>query len=318
MYKQHASFLDYIRIARFDNSIKHIFIVPGIVLALLLRGVQSSPLILHITLGLLTLVCIASANYVINEYLDRDFDKYHPEKQTRSSVQVDIKAKWVFVEWVLFLIVGLAAAYSSSQAMFVTAVIFSLQGLIYNVPPIRSKEVPYLDVISEAVNNPLRLVIGWLMIDPTSLPPISILMSYFLGGAFLMGAKRLSEYRGIVATHGKALLVKYRASFAGYSEIKLTISCFVYAMLCLSFLAIFLIKYRIEYILLIPWITLLFGYYLALSMKEGESSTERPEKLYKQYVIMAMVLVLVILFLVTTFVEIPYLNAFSEQRFIQI
>jgi hypothetical protein len=47
----------------------------------------------------------------------------------------------------------------------VTACIFALQGIVYNVRPLRTKDKPYLDVISESINNPLRLTIGWAMID---------------------------------------------------------------------------------------------------------------------------------------------------------
>jgi 4-hydroxybenzoate polyprenyltransferase len=315
--KNKASLIDYLKIARFDHGTKHIFIIPGIILAYLLRGVHTSSLVLNVILGLITLVCIASANYVINEYLDRDFDKHHPTKSGRSAVQVDLKGKLVFLEWVIFIVIGLTAAFISSTAMLITAIIFALQGVVYNVPPIRSKDKPYLDVISESINNPLRLMIGWVMIDPTSFPPISVLLSYYLGGAFLMGAKRLSEYREIVDSHGKELLVKYRASFSGYSEIKLTVSCFVYAMLSSFFLAVFLIKYRIEYIVLIPWITLLFGYYLALSMKPG-SSAQKPEKLFKEKALMMMVLILALSFIFTTFVDIPMLDDLSEQKFIEL
>ena len=31
---------------------------------------------------------------------------------------------------------------------------------VYNVPPVRSKDQPYVDVLSEAINNPLRLLAG--------------------------------------------------------------------------------------------------------------------------------------------------------------
>lgn len=319
MNKKKASIADYLRIARFDNSVKHIFIVPGIVLALLLRKVQVNDLLItHVVLGLITLVSIASANYVINEYLDREYDRHHPEKSNRSSVQVDIQGSWVWLEWGLFIALGLFAAYSSSMAMFYTALVFALQGLIYNVPPIRTKELAYIDVISEAVNNPIRLAVGWLMIDPITLPPSSVLLSYFFGGAFLMAAKRLSEYREIVASHGKETLVKYRVSFVGYTEIKLIVSSFVYAMFSSFFLAIFLIKYRIEYIVLIPWLILLFGYYLALALKLGKTSPEKPEKLYQERILMLMVLVLVVVFIVLTLVDIPYLNTFLEQQYIRI
>lgn len=314
--KANATLADYLRISRFDHSTKHIFIIPGIVLAYLLRGVQADNLVVNVILGLITLVSIASANYCINEYLDRDFDKHHPTKSKRSAVQVEFNGNLVLFQWILYIVIGLTAAYLSSKAMLFTAVIFGLQGIVYNVPPLRSKDKPYLDVISESINNPLRLMIGWVMIDPTSLPPISVLLSYYLGGAFLMGAKRLSEYRQIVASHGKELLVLYRASFKGYTEIKLTVSVFVYAMLSLFFLAVFLIKYRVEYIVLIPWITFLFGYYMALSMRP-ESSAQKPEKLFKEKALMVMVIVLAVAFVFTTFVDIPWLNSLTEQKFIE-
>jgi hypothetical protein len=130
-----------------------------------------------------------------------------------------------------------------------------------------------------------------------------------------MAAKRMSEYREIVASHGKALLALYRASFARYTETSLTVSCFVYAMLSSFFLAVFLLKYRIEYVLLMPLITALFGTYLALSMQPG-SSAQKPEKLFRERGLIVLVAVLGLSFLVTTFVNIPELRLFTEQRYI--
>lgn len=308
---------DYLALARFDHFTKHIFIVPGIVLAYLLRGGPAHFPLAQALLGLIAAVCIASANYVINEYLDREFDKYHPTKSRRRAVERALRGSLVKLEWVAFMVVGLSCAWLGSPTLFVTACIFALQGIVYNVPPLRTKEKPYLDVISESVNNPLRLTLGWAMVDPSTLPPSSIILAYWCGGAFLMAAKRYSEYREIVSSHGHDLLVRYRASFAGYSEVSLNISCFIYGLLSTFFLAIFLIKYRVEYLIVVPAIIALFGYYLALSTRPA-SSAQHPEKLFRERKLIALVAILAALFIIATYVDMPLLSVFSGQRYITL
>src|ERR1700730_7273563 len=158
---------DYLALARFDHLTKHIFIVPGIVLAYLLRGGPPHFPVVQAVLGLIAAICIASANYVINEYLAREFDKHHPTKSRRRAVERTLRGSFVFLEWTAFTLLGLGCAWTGSRTLFVTACIFALQGIFYKVRHLRTKDKAYLDVISESINNPLRLTIGWVMIDPS-------------------------------------------------------------------------------------------------------------------------------------------------------
>jgi 4-hydroxybenzoate polyprenyltransferase len=313
--KPPGTVLSYLALARLDHTAKHVFIVPGIVLAYLFRGVHTNSLEISIGLGLLTAICVASANYVINEWCDREFDKFHPTKSQRPAVQMHLNKSIVLVEWVILLGIGLACASIASNAMVMIASIFALQGIVYNVRPLRTKDRPYLDVISESINNPIRLMIGWAMVDPTTLPPSSLILTFWAGGAFLMAAKRFSEFREVAASHGRAQLEQYRASFSGYSETSLIVSCFVYALCCCFFLAVFLIKYRIEYLFTAPVIVALFAKYLALSMEPG-SSAQKPEKLFRERGLIILVLLLAGLFALTTYISIPALDVFTGQRYI--
>ena len=212
----------------------------------------------------------------------------------------------MFVEWLVFLVIGLSCAAWSSMTMLAIVGVFALQGVVYNVPPLRTKDKPYLDVISESINNPLRLMIGWAIVDATTVPPASVILSYWLGGAFLMAAKRLSEYREIVTLHGKDLLMRYRASFAGYTDTSLNVSCFVYAMLSSFFLAVFFeIPRRIHsadaahHCPVRP---------LSRIVDESRSSAQKPEKLFRERGLMVLVVLLAGAFVVTTFVDIPALE----------
>jgi 4-hydroxybenzoate polyprenyltransferase len=297
--------------------LKHIFIIPGLVLAYLLVAKGEPIPSLVIVVGLVVACLISSANYVINEWLDARFDRHHPMKSKRPAVAKTLSPRLVYAEYAVLTVVGLGLAALVSPALFVTALVFWLSGLIYNVEPLRSKDKAYVDVATEALNNPIRLVLGWVLIAPESLPPASLVIAYWAGGAFLMSVKRLAEYRTIAAGHGTAVLHLYRRSFQQYDEAKLTIQSFLYAQLASFFIAVFLIKYRIEYILSFPLFAMLFTIYLALGLRLG-STAQTPEKLFKEGKLLGIVASLVVALVALTIFDIPALDFLSAPHIMSV
>jgi 4-hydroxybenzoate polyprenyltransferase len=315
--RSRAGLAEYLSIARLDHATKHVFILPGIILAFLLRRGEISPALWDFFAGFAAAILAASANYTINEWLDRGFDALHPTKSLRKAVETEMSGAIVWAQWCALSVTALALAFSANTVIAMACLAFLLQGLIYNVRPFRTKDTAYLDVLSESVNNPIRLIFGWGMVDPNTLPPSSVIAAYWLGGAFLMGTKRLSEYREIVSSHGKELLARYRKSFGAYDETKLTSSCLLYALLSVMALSIFFLKYRIEYVLTLPFIALLFSKYLALSMAPG-STAQKPEKLFTETSLMLMVVAVSAAFATFTLFDVPGLDAFTSRQFIRI
>jgi decaprenyl-phosphate phosphoribosyltransferase len=99
-----------------------------------------------------------------------------------------------------------------------------IMGCIYNIPPLRSKDLPYLDVLSEAVNNLYACLRGGSSL--TSQPfPASLLLSYWMVGSYFMAIKRYAELRNIV---NRAQAIACRKSFAFYTEERLLVSIMFY------------------------------------------------------------------------------------------
>ncbi len=312
-----ASWSDYLALARPDHWVKHVFILPGIALAWVLHGQLPADLAFRLIAGFAGAALIASANYVINEWLDRETDRHHPIKAARPAVAKRLSPLAVTLEYLGLAVAGLALARLVSPLLAVTAAIFLASGLVYNVRPVRSKEVAYLDVLTEALNNPIRLVLGWAMVDSSTLPPSSLLLAYWMGGAFLMAVKRLAEYRSVEARAGAAALARYRASFARYTESSLLVSGLIYALMAAFFLAVFLIKYRIEYLLALPFVALLFGTYLGIGLR-AESTAQAPERLFRERRLLLVVALVVAAFAVLTWLDLPGLDRLTDPHYIHL
>ena len=293
------------RIMRADHWFKNVFVVPGLVAAVGLDP-QHVPggLAGRVLLGLLSVCLVASSNYVINEVLDAPFDRVHPLKCTRPVPSGAVSVPLAYVQWLALMVLGVATGALVSTPYAVTVAALWVMGCAYNVPPLRTKDLPYLDVLSEAVNNPLRMLAGWFMAGTTAVLPLSLLMSYWMVGCYFMALKRFAEYRDI----GNPLrATAYRRSFGVYTEESLLVSVMFYAAAAMLCLGAFVMRYRLELILDFPLIALVMAIYLSLSFK-ADSAVQRPEDLYREPRLMAAVMACSLAATLLLLVHIPGLH----------
>ena len=208
-----------------------------------------------------------------------------------------------YAEWLLLAVVGLGMAALVNQAFLGTAAVLWIMGLIYNIPPVRSKEHPYVDVLSESVNNPLRLMLGWFIVNPTAIPPLSLMISYWMVGAFFMASKRFAEYRTI---NDPKVAAAYRSSFRHYTDDRLLVSMFFYGSAAALLLGVFIVRYKLELLLSVPMIAGFFAMYLHVTLKPN-SPVQNPERLYRERGLMLYLGLCVMAFLGLMFVDIPAL-----------
>lgn len=295
----------YMKIARFDHWFKNVFMLPGVVVALYAQpDLLSLKTVWTLLVALLAAGMVASSNYVLNELLDAKFDALHPVKKNRPIPSGQVNTKIAFVQWIVFGLIGLGISLTLGHTFFLVALALWVMGCVYNIPPIRSKDKPYFDVLSESVNNPLRLLLGWYATGITVLPPVSLVLSYWMVGAFFMAVKRFAEYRRI---NDPDVSAGYRQSFAHYNEERLLTSIIYYAVAFGLFFGIFLIRYRMELIVSIPFIAGFIAWYIHLGFLE-DSPTQYPEHLYRQRGFLIYCIFCGIVMLALLFIPIPQLH----------
>lgn len=300
--------LPYLKLLRADHWFKNVFMLPGTAIAIVLTGLPLD--LFKFLIGIASACLIASANYVLNEWLDAAFDRFHPVKKNRPSVVGNLNPRLVYAEYALVTAVGFWLGFLVSVEFLLAGVALWGMAILYNVKPFRTKDRIYLDVLSESVNNPIRLALGWFIVTSAPLPPSSLTLGYWMLGAYMMGIKRYAELRAI----GPQTAALYRRSFRSYTEEKLLISIQFYASSASFFLGVFLIKHRIELLVTLPFIAGAFAWYFHIGMKR-ESAASTPERLYRETGFIAYLTFVVLLTGVVFAVDLPWLDWFLQNAF---
>ncbi len=301
-----ATVRSHISIARPDHWFKNVFVLPGAITAYGLDPANvESGLFSRFLIGMASVCLIASSNYTLNEILDAKSDLAHPRKKMRPIPSGAILPGPAYVQWIILCFAVMTFARYVSPWFTLTMATLWIMGLIYNVNPVRTKDVPYLDVLSEAINNPIRMLAGWFIVDNTTVAPGSMLLSYWMIGCFFMAVKRLAEFNSLADPLKAA---EYRKSFKYYTQERLLVSIMFYGSAAMLFLGAFVMRYRLEEILAFPFVALVMAVYLRLGLREN-SPAQYPESLYKEPLLMASVSLCAFMAIALMLVDLPWLES---------
>lgn len=237
---------------------------------------------------------VSTANYIINEITDAPFDAFHPGKKHRPLVQNKISVKVLLIGWVLLVVAALGLArVLYTQAFVLSLGALLLAGILYNVPPLRVKDVPYLDSTLESANNPIRFLIGWYVLA-AQFPPLSLLLAWWAFGNFLMVGKRVAEKKFLTAEESSG----YRLSLNRYSVRGLVAFMTVNGLLFLAMFILFAILLKLKtFLYALPFILFYLIFFMVKSIQDRDVA-EEPEKLLKNPYFAIYTVFLLVIFII--------------------
>jgi decaprenyl-phosphate phosphoribosyltransferase len=289
----------YVASLRLDRWPRSTAIIIGFTAVFLVNPVRVHSLLtavsfLKIILAFFLTWMVSTANYIINEITDAPFDAFHPGKKHRPLVKNEISVKVLLIGWLLLVVAALVLAgvfYTRAFVLSLGALL--LAGFLYNVPPLRMKDVPYLDSTLESANNPIRFLIGWYVLA-TQFPPLSLLLAWWAFGNFLMVGKRVAEKKFLTAEESSA----YRLSLKRYSVRGLVAFMAVNGLLFLAMFILFAIILNLKtFLYALPFIVFYLIFFMVKSIQDRDVA-EEPEKLLKNPYFAVYTVFLLIIFVV--------------------
>ncbi len=237
----------------------------------------SAGLALRLGLAFLLTWMVSTANYIVNEITDAPFDAHHPQKKNRPLVAKEISVPVLLGGWALLSAAALAIAWLTFRPAFVWSLAaLLLAGLLYNVPPLRVKDIPYLDSTLESANNPIRFLIGWHVLA-AAMPPLSLLAAWWAFGNFLMIGKRVAEKKFLSPEEAR----NYRRSLGRCSVAGLAAYMTANGLAFLAMFILFSLRWGLAtFLYALPFIVFYLVFFMLKSIQDRDAA-EEPEKQLK-------------------------------------
>ena len=132
--------------------------------------IEPEPLLLTI-IGFFALSFMASANYIINDIIDKDKDKKHPEKKDRPIASGKIRVWQGIIIAIILFSAGVYLSLLLSLPFLALTYYYSFRHYLYSL---FFKNEPFLDVIVLSINFVIRPISGAFVISSNFEPYIRV------------------------------------------------------------------------------------------------------------------------------------------------
>lgn len=197
----------YLKLLRIPQWIKNIILFAGLIFGKKIGDVQA----LSAALAAFFLFSIvASCQYAINDYLDREEDSRHPEKKTRPLASGELDAGFALFLTGIILPLSLVASYVLSPAFAGIVGFYLVFNIFYSK---YLKHMVILDVMSISIGFMLRAIAGAIVVGVAF--SSWLLLCTFMLSLFWGFSKRRGELHLLEQDAGKhrKILSEYSISF---------------------------------------------------------------------------------------------------------
>jgi 4-hydroxybenzoate polyprenyltransferase len=197
---------DLVRLARPNQWVKNVFIFPALVFAHL----SDAKAFAAAGLAFVAFCLLSSAIYALNDVLDRQEDRLHPEKRSRPVAAGRISVAAALLMAFGLAVAGLVAAGQVNRAVAITGAAYVVLMLAYNLV---LKHRVIVDVIAIAIGFLLRAIAGAFAVQVAISP--WLLVCTFTLCLFLGFGKRQCELAAF--NHSNEEAGSHRATLIHYS-----------------------------------------------------------------------------------------------------
>jgi 4-hydroxybenzoate polyprenyltransferase len=198
---------EYVRQLRPRQWTKNLILFAGVIFA---GRLLEPELLLRSVLGFLTFCLVSSSIYCINDLMDIESDRMHPEKRLRPLPSGKLPVSGVWTLGLTLFVVATVAAWLLSPKFCAVVFVYFASNLAYSL---RLKRMAILDVIVLATGFVLRAVGSVEVLDRPEviISPWLLLCTFFL--AMFIGAGKRRAELALLETEAAS----HRASLTGYS-----------------------------------------------------------------------------------------------------